>query len=175
MRHITTALIGDVFEEIHRVTDEIIQAGRDENLHEALTSLRDLSAITLRLKKCWLRFLRLQQSAENLETIAELYFIIQNVNYYDATRFHLYFEDSLKEMFKFFSDNPELELNMAQTMSLIPHEALTESFKSVDLIRRKLTNEIVEDNLFFLAQGAILNNMKNCYINGWLVFYPANA
>lgn len=168
--HVSSALIGDVFEEIHRVTNERLKGEVDPNLIEAFTSLRELAGITLRVKKCWLKFhLHLPANA-NRENLADFFLLLQNINFHASTCFNRYFEDSLKEMFKFFNQNRNVQLNIAQTMSLCPHEALEESFKTVETTHRSLTNDMVEDYLFFLSQGAIVTNMHTCSLNGYLVF-----
>lgn len=170
MLEISAAFRSDTFEKIHRISNEMIEITGDEALLPAFKSLHYLSGIILRVKKCWLKIFNSQPAHVNLEVIADLYFVLQHVKFYSATRFNRHFEDSLKEMFMFFKNNPEVQLNMARTFSLHPHEALTESLKTLDTVQRKLTNEMVEDLVDFLAQGAVMGNLFNSSLNGVLVF-----
>lgn len=174
IRHITSALIGDVFEEIYRISNQRFKAEEDENLLRAFNSLRELAGITLRLKKCWLKMFSIQTAAVNRENLAEFYLLLQNVKFHASTYFNRYFEDALKEMYKFFQQNPDVEICIAHTMSLYPLETLLESLKLFNTSPRTLTNEIVEDNLFFLSQGAVLTNLQTSCLNGYLAFLRAD-
>lgn len=121
-----------------------------------------------------IKMFSIQTAAVNRENLAEFYLLLQNVKFHASTYFNRYFEDALKEMYKFFQQNPDVEICIAHTMSLYPHETLLESLKLFNTSPRTLTNEIVEDNLFFLSQGAVLTNLQTSCLNGYLAFLRAD-
>lgn len=174
MPEISAALLSGTFEQIFQISVDMLEIVHDEILIDAYESLRELAGVTLRVKKGWLRIFGVHRAAVNLEIIVDLYFSIQHVTFYPDTRFIRLCITSLKEMFLYFVANPEVELCMAQTLSLHPHEAITESLKTLGNRQRRLTNELVEDHIDFLARGAVLGNFQNSSLNGVLVFLPPN-
>lgn len=165
MRQISTALRGNTFERLFEISVEMLEVHR-----VAFNALAAMSSTFIRLKKLWLQLYTTRRGEDILSTLADFHFVLSQFSFYASTRFNSLFEKSLEDLFNFFTNNRELEVNLAQSMSLYPIEAMTESFKLLHATQRPLTLDIVERYLFFLSQGAIVTNLRNSSLNGELLF-----
>lgn len=76
-------------------------------------------------------------------------------------------------MIVYILENPDVEMNMANELTLFPLESLQESFKQDNEgAERVLTEQIVTGNINLLRDGVILTNLSNSSSNSDLIFSP---